>query len=62
MDWEQIDSIKNTIRAILEHSDYNFGVVMTALDILKAELKLEAESSKNALTMKEMVKFRTISL
>lgn len=62
VDWKQIDAIKSDIRELLENSEYNFGEVITALDMLKVDLKIEAESSKNALTMQEIVKLRTISL
>lgn len=62
VDFQQIDVIKKEIKELLEHSEYKFGEVMVALDILKADLKEEAESSKNALTMQEIVKLRTISL
>ncbi len=69
MDWEQIDSIKTAIRDVIGDSEYRFGIVITALAMLKAELQCEADSienpgkiGKNWLSMKEVRKLKKISL
>ncbi len=59
--WEEVKMIQRDVRAVLEDSDYSFLNVLLALDMLKVDIRLEAESCPNFPTMKEIKSAKTVS-